>query len=287
MHAPEFRDLRIVLPSAFSAGLLCWSALHVVPAAFEGFRQSVTAQAEQESAQLFWFFDIAMAFRLYVAVMLFAGAAVWLFSGLALVGLLVPVLMVALPRLAWKAMRKRRQRRFDEQLPEALLIVAGALRAGLGLPAAVQQMTQEARAPLSQEFGLLLREQRLGMMFDLCLFNLGRRMPTASTTLMVSAMRVAAQSGGNLAQTLERVSTTLAMRLQMEAKVHALTAQGRMQSWVVGSLPALMLLVMAKLQPALVAVFWDTHAGWAALGVIVVLEVLGMLAIRRIVHIDI
>ena len=287
MSMGTVQQWQVVGLSALAAGFTLWSLWQTVPQVFARLRSFLTTQAQRESAELFWFFDIERMFRAYVALMVIAGGVMWLLTGVALAGLAFLVLAVVAPRMAWKAMRRRRQRRFDEQLPDALLIVAGALRVGLGLPAALQQMVQEASEPLSQEFGLLLREHRLGVAFDQCLLGLNRRMPTQSTILMVSAMRVSIQSGGTLAETLETAAHTLRQRLQMDGKVRALTSQGRMQAWVVGGLPMLLLLIMARLEPSTVAVFWSGPLGWAALTLIGFLELMGALVIRRIVSIDV
>ena len=117
------------------------------------------------------------------------------------------------------------------------MTLSGNLRVGLGLSLAFQQVVAEAQAPLAQEFALMLREQRLGVTLERSLNNLSRRMPTQTTTLVTAAMRIATETGGGLAETLERTAQTIRNRLQMEGKIAALTAQGKLQAWVVGLLP--------------------------------------------------
>jgi tight adherence protein B len=184
-------------------------------------------------------------------------------------------------------MRKRRMRQFEEQLPDALMMLAGGMRAGIGLNAAMAQLVTETPAPLGQEFSLLLREQRLGLQLEQSLANLARRVPTQTTTLVVSAMRIATETGGGLAETLERTAHTVRSRLQMEGKIGALTAQGKLQAWVVGALPLLLMLVLNKMEPEAMSYLWHDRIGWATLAVIGVLEGLGVYVIRRIVAIDV
>lgn len=133
----------------------------------------------------------------------------------------------------------------------------------------------------------MLREQRLGVTWEAALQHLQTRMPADSTSLVVAAMRIAAQTGGNLAEALESIAQTLRARLQLQAKLRALTSQGRMQAWIVGALPLLLLAVLDQLEPDIMGLLWHTPMGWGVLSVVVVLEVAGVLLIRRIMRIDI
>lgn len=133
----------------------------------------------------------------------------------------------------------------------------------------------------------MLREQRMGVSFEQALNNLYQRVPTESLSLIVSALNIAAQSGGNLAENLERISTTLRMRLHLLGRVRALTSQGRMQAWVMASLPLALAFVLHWLDPESMSALWHTPAGWAVLFLIVVLEASGIFFIRRIVQIDV
>jgi tight adherence protein B len=155
------------------------------------------------------------------------------------------------------------------------------------MTSAIQQMASEAQDPLAQEFSLVLREQRLGVTMEQCLNNLSRRVPTQTTVLVISAMRIASETGGGLAETLERTSQTIRSRLQMEGKIEALTAQGKMQAWVVGSLPILLMLVLNQMEPDSMAMLWHSRIGWATLVVIAFLEVMGVYLIRKITAIDV
>ena len=197
------------------------------------------------------------------------------------------VLVLVLPRFGLASLRRRRIRRFERQLPDFLMSLAAALRAGSGLQVAVRQIVLQSPAPLSQEMGLMLQEQRMGLSFDAAINNLGARMPGQGTALVVSALRVAMQSGGNLSETLERIAATLRARLYMQGRIQALTSQGRMQAWVMAALPLLLALVLDYLDPDSMALLWHTPPGWAVIGVVLLLEGCGLLLIRRIVAIDV
>lgn len=133
----------------------------------------------------------------------------------------------------------------------------------------------------------MLREQRLGVTLEQSLNNLSRRMPTQTTVLVVSAMRIAVETGGGLAETLERTANMIRNRLQMEGKIRALTAQGKMQAWVVGLLPMFLMAVLNKMEPEAMSELWHTPLGWGVLAVIGFLEVMGIYVVRKIVTIDV
>src|SRR5690606_27931877 len=240
--------------------------------------------------QLSEFFLFIDPMQLWVANLMLCVVAAALAA--ALTGSLVAVLAavagcVLLPRRWLGHLRRQRLRRFDAQLPDALLALASALRAGAGVGTALREIVGEAPVPLAQEFGLLIREQRLGVPFDTALANLAARMPSEAASLVVSALRIAADTGGNLAEALERISTLLRARLHMEGRVDALTAQGRMQAWVVGCLPLLLALVLHRLEPEAMAKLWSTPIGWATVSAVVLMELTGLWLIRRIVRIDV
>ncbi|HJV74256.1 MAG TPA: type II secretion system F family protein, partial [Noviherbaspirillum sp.] len=178
-------------------------------------------------------------------------------------------------------------KKFEEQLPDALMMLAGGLRAGVSLPTAIQQLVAESEPPLSQEFTLMMREQRLGVTLEDSLGHLARRIPTQTVILVVSAMRIANETGGSLAETLERTSATIRSKFQIEGKIDALTAQGKLQAWVVGSLPLGLMAVLNKMEPVAMGMLWHTPVGWATLGVIAFLEIMGIWLIRRIIAIDV
>ncbi|MFC4299645.1 type II secretion system F family protein [Castellaniella hirudinis] len=201
----------------------------------------------------------------------------------------LPVLagLLCAPPLILRHVRRRRARRFDAQLPDLVQALAGALRAGAGVQPALQHLVAQSSPPLSQEFGLMLREQRLGLSFQDALLQLRARMPTESCGLVVSALGIAARTGGSLADTLESIAQTLRARQHWMGRVEALTAQGRMQSRIMAGLPVALALVLSRLEPEAMALLWQTWYGWIVLTAILVLEGLGILWIRRMVAIEV
>ena len=277
----------ITLVVAASAALLAWFVMDVGTATAARYRASFTERTRFQAREFFLFIDPSKLFFANLAVMVLGGTLVWIATGTLLLAVPVFFALGFLPRYLYAVMRQRRLCKFDEQLPDALMMLCGGLRAGVGFNAAMQQLVAEAQAPLLHEFTLVLREQRLGVTLEQSLASLARRIPTQSTVLMVSAMRIASHTGGGLAETLERTATTVRSRLQMEGKIRALTAQGKLQAWVVGALPLVLMLVLNKMEPEGMALMWHTQMGWAVLAIIAFLEFMGVYLIRKIVAIDV
>jgi tight adherence protein B len=282
-------DLKLIvlLAIALAAGLLAWFAADAGSGALVRYRSDFTERTRFQAREFFLFVDPKHLFAVNIAIMLLGAMLAWIVTGSLVVAIPVFFALALLPRLLYAGMRSRRRQKFEQQLPDALMMLSGGLRAGVGLNAAMQQLVSEAHPPLAQEFMLMLREQRLGVTLEQSLNNLARRMPTQTTVLVVSAMRIASDTGGGLAETLERTAHTIRSRLQMEGKIAALTAQGKLQAWVVSLLPVLLMLVLDHMEPEAMQYLWHTRLGWATLLGIGLLESMGVYVIRRIIAIDV
>ncbi|WP_088155331.1 type II secretion system F family protein [Achromobacter xylosoxidans] len=267
--------------------LLAWRVQSWFAPALRRYREVYTQEAGLRLSEVFLFIDPAQLWAGAVACAAMAAGLAFAATGSGLVAALAAAFASRLPRALVNALRRRRARRFEQQLPMALLMLSSALRAGVALTTGLRHVVEQSGAPLAQEFGLMLREQRMGVPWDAALENLRDRMPADSTALVVAAMRIAAQTGGNLAEALESIAQTLRARLQLQAKLLALTSQGRLQAWIVGALPLLLLAVLDRLEPDIMGLLWHTPVGWSVLAIVAVLETVGMLLIRRIIRIDI
>ncbi|ARP87125.1 type II secretion system F family protein [Bordetella genomosp. 9] len=267
--------------------VVCWNTYGWFAAALSRYRQVYADQAGAQLSEIFLFVDPRQLWAVNLCgCAVFASVSYGATNSVAL-AVLAGMAPVRAPHMLLALLRRRRQHRFDAQLPDMLLALASTLRAGASLPGALRQLVEHCEAPVAQEFGLMLREQRLGLPFESALRNLHARMPTDSAGLLVAALRIAAATGGNLAETLERIAAVLAARLQVQGRIRSLTAQGRLQAWVVGALTPVLAGVLTWIDPASMSVLWHTSAGWCALAVILLLKTAGMVWIRRIVDIDV
>jgi tight adherence protein B len=284
---PDQMLIVLAVVVAVSATLVAWFVIDTGMVTLQRYKANFTEKAKFQFQEFFLFIDPRKLFAVNLALMALAAVVAWLVTGSLIATLPALVLIGLMPRMIYAFMRNRRLKKFEEQLPDALMTLAGGLRAGVGISSAMMQLVSEAQAPLSQEFSLLLREQRLGVTMEQSLNNLTRRMPTPSTVLVVSAMRIAGQTGGGLAETLERTAHTIRSRMQMEGKIDALTAQGKMQAVVVGLLPIFLMLVLNHMEPEAMSLMWSSPIGWATLAVLAFLELMGLYVIKKIVTIDV
>lgn len=272
---------------AIASALAVWTLAELGSVALARYRRLFTERASVDLRSLFLFVDPRLLFTLNLAAIVLAGVLGWLLSGSPVVGLGAALLIAFLPRALFRLLHTRRIDRFEQQLPDALMLLAGALKSGIGLSQAIAQVVREGQAPLTQEFDLVLREQRLGASIDQALDNLATRLPLQSVTLVISAMRIATETGGQLAESLERAAATLRAKLAMEGKIRSLTAQGKLQAWVAGALPLAMMAVLHKMEPEAMGLMFTTRIGWGALVVIALLLFFGVMLIRKIVAIDV
>lgn len=275
------------LAIAAAAALLVWAATNLGGRMLAEYRARFTRDTHFSMRELFLFTDPASLYAINLALMLLAATVAWLLTHSLVAALIVAVLLAFAPRFIFRWLRRRRIERIEQQLPDALLMIAGAAKAGLSLASAVRQVSAELAPPLVQEFQLMQYEQRLGVSLDDTLENLTHRIPVQSVSLMVSAMRIASETGGGLAETLERTAATLRSQHAMELKIRALTSQGKLQAWVVGLLPVFLLWVLSHMEPEAMSLLWTTQMGWGVLTAVAIMEFFGVWIIRRIVAIDV
>lgn len=191
------------------------------------------------------------------------------------------------PRTAASWFANRRRKQFVYQLPDALLALASALRAGSNLASGLELLATRQPQPLRQEFTIVLAEYRVGRPLAETLADLRERIGTPELDLMNTAINVSRRVGGNLADTLESLARTLHEKAHVEGKIDALTAMGRAQGWVVGLLPLFIGLVLYQQQPQRMSLLFTQWYGWVVLGVVVVMMALAAWMIRKIVAIDV
>jgi tight adherence protein B len=281
-------DLRIVIGVVLVAAIVIGVVLLQLLQDFLARQKSAIAQTAKGGLEdMFIFVDPTQLFYYNVAALAIVPALVWYVFGNAALAIAAAVAITFAPKYVVNVLRKRRLIQFERQLPDSLLMIAGGMRAGASLSVAMESMIKEQKPPLSQEFELMLREQRLGLDFDTAMKNMEQRLPLQDFILVVAAVRISREVGGNLAEILETLAETLRRKHQMEGKIAALTAQGRMQGLIMTCLPLFLLLILSQMEPEAMAPMFNTVLGWGTLGVIAVMEVIGYVAIQKIVSIDV
>lgn len=200
---------------------------------------------------------------------------------------IVFIILLFLPRVVLKVLIQRRLKTFEKQLPDAMLMLAGSLRAGASLSIALDNLVKESEAPLSQEFALFIRERKLGVDLDTSIANMEQRIPLEDLFMCFSAFQISREVGGNLAETLELLAETLRKKLEMDGKIDSLTAQGKLQGIVMSALPLVLMAALMKLEPQSMGLMFHTKIGWLVLGTIIVMQILGFMAIKKITEINV
>jgi tight adherence protein B len=278
----------LYLVTAFACGaLLFWFSVRTMTAGVKRYRASFSREASNTLEQMFLFIDSGQLWTLNGLVLVSAGVLGWFLSGSVVVAALACAAGLLAPRIIFAFFKKRRLLTLRTQMPDAIMLIAGALRSGASLPSALAQMVAEMRPPISQEFELFLREQRLGVSFDEALSSFEDRLMVEEMALLAAALRVSRETGGNLAETLERLAETLRQKLTIEGKIRALTAQGKLQGIIVGLLPIALMLVLFRMEPEAMYPLLHRWYGWVTLAFIAVMELVGAVIIRKIINIDV
>jgi tight adherence protein B len=203
--------------------------------------------------------------------------------------IVIPAALVgASAPLLWAIMRRSRRREaFNRQLPDALEALAGALRAGLGLSQGISMVADEQPYPISAEFRRGLREMNLGLRIDEVLQNMSARMRSADFDLAVAGILINRQVGGNLAELLTQVTATLRERVRLKSFIKVLTAQQRFSAIIIVLVPPILMVVLLLGLREYTSYLVNTRVGHIMLAASVVMQILGIIAIRRIMAIEV
>jgi tight adherence protein B len=216
-----------------------------------------------------------------------AGLVAAFFFGVGLEALIAAVVGVASPFVWLQRVRATRMAKFEEQLPDALSVVARSLQAGLPFSEAMSVVGNEMADPVATEFRSVFNEINYGGSVRTALLGLLERMPTVAVMAMVSAILIQRETGGNLAEVLDRMANLVRQRFRFQRSVKTLTAEGKMTAWVVSLMPFGLGGMMYLLDPTWIKNLTETDAGQRMIIVAFVIMVLGILWIRKLVRIDV
>lgn len=269
------------------AALLGFVILNKFRGFWETYKNTFTENASTNMEDMFMFVDPNLLFMANMFAVVVIPLMLWLATGNLMLGLGVLVALVVIPATIYKIMRAKRLKRFEQQLPDGLLAISGAMRAGASLNVALENVVREQSPPLGQEFELFLREQRIGVEFEKSLTHMEKRLPVQDFLMLCSALRINREIGGNLAEILDTLADTLRKKQAMDSKIQSLTAQGRLQGIVMTGLPILLGILLNFLEPEAMSKLFDTTIGLMVFGLCAVMLTLGYLWIRKIVSIDV
>jgi len=215
-----------------------------------------------------------------------AFAVVAILSGSILAGIGAAVLTSFLPILYVRRAAAKRLAAFEEQFPDAIDLMARALRAGHALTTALQLVAEEVPAPVGAEFKLLFDQQNYGMSLAEALRAFSDRVPIVDARFFVTALLTQREMGGNLSEVLENLASVIRERFRVKRQVRVVSAHGRITGFVLGCLPPAVALVLFVIAPDHIRLLVDDPMGRSMLVGGILLQCVGVVIIRRIIQVE-
>jgi tight adherence protein B len=182
---------------------------------------------------------------------------------------------------------QRRVEKFVNQMVDGLGLMSNGMRSGLSVAQAMGLVAQEMPNPIQQEFQLILSQNKLGVSLEEAFVNLSKRIQADEVEMFVTSVNILKETGGNLAETFDTITTLIRERIKVEAKIKAMTSQALSQGVILMCVPPLMAIMLTVSDPDSMKPVYETPKGWLILLIIVVLEVVAYYVIRKITNIDV
>lgn len=222
---------------------------------------------------------------LFAGILLFASVtSLWIWmpisAGMGFVGWMAPFWYYT-----WKL--KDRRNKFENRILDLTMGLANGLRSGQALPQGLESIARRLEGPIQEELMVVLREYRLGLELSEALERMYQRMPCEDLRLLVTSVRLTAQSGGSMAEVLSRMTEMIRGRTEFQGKLRTLTAQGRFEAIAISASPFVAFILLYIVDTELMAPMLRTTVGWAAIGAVILLETIGFFIINKIVTIEV
>lgn len=270
-----------------SVSLIVWAATILVTAALKDYEKRFVSATSSTLSGMFIFMDPHKLFVFNIVI-----TVLFLVIGLVFTRNLIYLILFgavgfSIPKvLIWRSKRKRFEK-FAGQLVDSLTVLSNSLRAGLNIVQAIEVLESEQEPPISQEFGLVLREIKLGVPVADALKNLTKRIPNDDLLLMVASTNIVLGMGGNLREIFDSMADVIRERSKIEMKTKALTSQGKLQGLIVGLLPTALGVLMFIMDPPMMARMVTTTMGNFAIAAMFTMQIIGYLLIKRITTIEV
>ena len=204
-----------------------------------------------------------------------------------LIGGLFTILGWIVPKMIVKNLYERRCNQFVNQMVDGMTIMSNGISSGLSVPQSMERVVENLGNPISQEFNLALSQMRLGMSLEESLIELSERVPRPDLQMFVTAVNILKETGGNLAETFQTITITVRERQKVEKKIQALTAQGVTQGVIITLVPFFLMFVLFAIQPDYIKPMFTTTMGIIFLFMMLTFQVIGAIAIKKIVTIKV
>ncbi|MGE5630104.1 MAG: type II secretion system F family protein [Caulobacteraceae bacterium] len=201
--------------------------------------------------------------------------------------LAIAALSACIPGLYVKTRKKSIIEKIDQQLPDTIALLSNTLKAGYSFLQAVDAAAKELPPPVSLEFQQILKEVNLGVNTENALEELGKRIQSKDLELIIMAVLIQRQIGGNLSEILDNISETIRSRIKIKGEIKILTAQGRVSGMIISLMPVALGGVLYFINPTYISVLFTNPAGWAMIGTAALMQGIGIFLIRRIIRIEV
>jgi tight adherence protein B len=232
-------------------------------------------------------FTVGEFIALDIILVIGAGLGTFLWRGDLIVTAIGVVAGFALPWVYVTLMRGRRLRAFNDQLGDTLNLMVNSIRAGYSILQAMEAVSEEMGSPICDEFGRVVREVQLGLTLEQGLDNMLRRITSDDLDMMVTAIKVQREVGGNLAEVLDSISYTIRERVRIKGDIRSLTAYGRGAGNLLTAVPVILSVIIYLITPDFMSLLFTDRCGWMMLGFAVLGIILGYVVISKIVDIEV
>lgn len=201
--------------------------------------------------------------------------------------LLLGAIGATFPRFILQAMWENRLARFDDQLIDALNLLSNSLKSGLNLSQSIQVLVREMPNPISQEFAMILSQEKVGLTLDDALQKMTERVPSEDLSVVIQSILILRETGGNLSETFDVIAGTIRERRRIDGKIRSMTAQGKTMGLILFLFPFGMLAFFYSVNADYVSVLFRTQLGWILITVMLLAQIAGGLWMRKIVKIEV
>jgi tight adherence protein B len=280
LHSAQTEDVEVLLAREELMSEIPWMN-----------RTLVRVQAAMQLKRVLDQADLQITVTRLVMFSLMAGILAALAASMLTVSLLIIVIIgfagAAIPFIHVFWMRRKRFDKFLEHLPDALELMSRALSAGHAFSESLHMVSTEMPDPIATEFRKTYEEQNLGLSLKLALENLTQRIPLLDLRLCVTAILIQRETGGNLAEILEKVAVTIRERFRILGDLKTLTTSSRLSAWLLCGLPVFVAIAVTAMNPDYMSVLWKDERGHKLIAAAMLLQITGMLIVRKILKIKI
>lgn len=272
----------IILFFIFAAAVIIFrETINVLTDKFSRLQSKKVERAHRQLEDIFVNVDRAKLFFYYTLSPVLCGVLSFLVFNNLVIGFLGAGLGLGLPTLIINRLKEMRRQKFQKQLVDALQVLSSSLRSGLSFSQALEVLVEDTPPPLSDEFSLVLRENRMGVSLEEGLSRLAKRMPLEELDLMINSILVSQETGGNLTRVFDRLATTIRDSQKLKENIKTLTLQGRMQGIIMSVLPLVFIWWTTTVNKHHFDIMLSSDIGRMLLLVAVVLQIVGMVLIHR------